>query len=225
MTWTPEDVNDYDRRVTHWASRWMLYDDHLTALCNKYPRHNRLDAVIAKVGLIQRAYEAGLERHIIRRNGRNGVEVTAEEFNKNHQSLDQIISSLRRVAIRDKLNAANLGTVLAAHKVVLDITNSVARKGNHLRSFASKYLHFHCPIVPLYDARACGVIRRRKHWYGTYYAPRLINDLGVNMPNPSEYDATYALYCLRFLYMQNGAMDAGAKVTVRKLDAYLIDYA
>ncbi len=79
--------------------------------------------------------------------------------------------------------------MLAVHaeliKVVATFTKSTPR------SFASKYLHFHCPVaVPVYDARAVKALGLR---YPGWRSP---------VPKP-EHDAIYS----RFVYLTLQALD------------------
>lgn len=86
---TRNDV-DYARR----PSPWDLANEVLYSLCRVHPKHNRGDAIIAKVWLIGRSYAAAIER---RKNAKgssdNFYETTVVEEMKK-PAVDQWLSSL-----------------------------------------------------------------------------------------------------------------------------------
>src|SRR5688500_9905878 len=53
-----KELVDLVRRATMWdVGNQVLYD-----LCKRYPRHDQVDQIVAKVWLIGRAYSAAIER-------------------------------------------------------------------------------------------------------------------------------------------------------------------
>lgn len=219
MRWTRRTVTDFERRTRAWSSTWELYDEPLRRICRAYRTHERFDAVVAKVGLVQRAYEAGLERHV-RGDGGARLLVVARALLRHRSSIDAAIDELAYIVGRgDRFDARRLSVVLRAHGVMLRALEGTTRDGNVPRSFASKYLHFHCGGVPIYDQRVANFIKRRD-WYGLERTDALIARYAVPMPH--AYDGQYARFCLQFLSMWTDARNAGAILTVRKLDAYLI---
>lgn len=102
MTWTHLEVRDYATRVRQWRATWGLYDDPLKGICRAHPGHGQLDATVAKVGLIQRAYEAGLERHVFRDEDGGGVLTVARRLHASNRRIDGELAALRRVVGRDE---------------------------------------------------------------------------------------------------------------------------
>ena len=79
------------------------------------------------------------------------------------------------------------------------------------RSFAAKYLHFHCPVVPIYDSYAAAGLGKLVHW----------DARDVPFGQPTGGDPEYWAFCLRFLRFYNDCRDAGRTLSVKGLDAYL----
>jgi len=92
------------------------------------------------------------------------------------------------------------------------VLQSILRRGQAPRSFASKYMHFHCPAVPLYDTYAVTALRHLYHWQGWFE----IFDL------PECADEEYAWHAMRFWQLHRDAGKRGRRVTVKLLDYYLL---
>lgn len=140
--------DDVDFALT--PSPWDLGNQVLYTLCQDHPRHDRGDAIIAKVWLIGRSYAAAIER-------RKNVENTSDDFyettvvNKIKDSnLDEWLGSLPNGLIDPW---PELTVVVTVHKRLMDLFSGMT--GLDKRSLASKYLHFHRPdLFFLYDTRA-----------------------------------------------------------------------
>lgn len=79
------------------------------------------------------------------------------------------------------------------------------------RSFAAKYLHFHCPLVPIHDSYAAAALIRQVRW----------DTAAVPFERPPEGDAEYWDFCLRFYRLYAACREAGVRVIVKRLDTYL----
>jgi hypothetical protein len=220
--WTSREVRDYEARTSSWVKTWAMYDEPLRAICRSHPDHTKLDAVVAKVGLVQRAYQAGLERHVMRGN-ESAIVLVAQALLGQRKVIDAAIARLSGVGRGDRFDGQRLSTILEVHATLLAILCPLTRGGNIPRSFASKYLHFHCGAVPIYDERARRVLSNVEPWYGGRETWR--RDDIATFTRPSSADGPYCRFGLQFLAMWNDASAAGASVTVRALDAYLITYA
>lgn len=222
MQWSAKDIRDYLQRVGDWNATWAAYDEPLRAACDKYPRHDRLDGVIAKVGLVQRAYEAGLERHV-RRRAENAIVVVARALHQARHRIDPEVRYLRRVVGNGKqFDAARLAATLTVHASVLKVIQKKTRGGNAPRSFVSKYLHFHCAGVPIFDERARKMMGHRE-WYGWRETSRRVDVRALDVPRAA--DPQYARYLQQFLAMWNDARESGIRPNVRSLDAYLVSWS
>ncbi|HEX8949852.1 MAG TPA: hypothetical protein VF790_12855, partial [Dissulfurispiraceae bacterium] len=134
-------------------------------------------------------------------------------FTSKGKLIDGIFIELRK--IKEPLTEDKLKRIIRLHGKFVDILRKMARDKNTVRSFASKYMHFHCPAVPIFDNVALGVIRRRD-WYPL--TNRKIEKLAVSQ----SADDIYYDYCRRFFAMYKDLNDSGLPVGVRRLDNYLL---
>jgi hypothetical protein len=130
---TRDDV-DYALR----SSPWDLGNDWLYSLCQAHPKHDRPDAIIAKVWLIRRSYAAAIERRKNARDSSDDFYETTVAKKIKESALDQWLSSLPD-CITDPWR--ELGQVVAVHKRLMDLLTDMT--GWEKRALASKYLHFH----------------------------------------------------------------------------------
>jgi hypothetical protein len=137
--------------VKKYKAGWESVDSELYELCRRRPSHHDFADVHTKVAIIGLVYEAGLARSW--RGERDPESEIA------HVLMDQasvIESGLQRLKDRpfDRQTADE----------IVELHGRIARAISHenedkfLTSFVSKYLHFHCPIVPIYDSRTHGAI-------------------------------------------------------------------
>jgi hypothetical protein len=133
----------------------------LYELCRNHPGHDALSVVNAKSLLIGRAFATGIERHI-KSSGSQGSSIgqLAAHLHRNSQVVDGIIKRLRK--FKEPLNLHSLSVVVSEHGKFCKLLVKISRNGNVPASFASKYLHFHCPVVPIYDRWAYDQARRRR---------------------------------------------------------------
>src|SRR4030042_2454943 len=133
-------------------SPWDLGNEVLYTLCRNHPRHDRPDAIIAKIWLIGRSYAAAIER----RKNANGKD-TSDDFYKT-----TVVRKIKKSRLDDWLGSlpknvthawAEVGLAVTVHKRLMDLFSDMT--GLDKRSLASKYLHFHRPdMFFLYDTRA-----------------------------------------------------------------------
>jgi hypothetical protein len=213
------EIEYYERKSAEYEDEWAVYNNTLYRMCSEMPNHDSLRNVIAKVGIISRAYSSGLERQVRDDNEEGGIYVAAKAFCENQNRIDEMLSGLKQVAGKDdKYDENTIPTILSAHEELLSVLVTVT--GNRRpRSFASKYLHFHARGVPIFDSNVRTVL---EDWY---HQPE-IDRLGIALPEAR--DEGYARYCLRFLLLWNQTADEKVKygkpatfVSVRKLDYYL----
>jgi hypothetical protein len=135
--------------ITDYEDRWKSVDDHLYDLCRLRPRHDDPDDVYTKVAIVGRVYSAGVVR--------NWTDVRDSEY----ETAKVLVTKAARIeAGLDGLGGRSFddpdaaGKIVELHRDVIDATHLHPRCGNYLTSFVSKYLHFHCPIVPIFDNEA-----------------------------------------------------------------------
>lgn len=188
---------------------WSRADRILYDLCRRRPTQKN---IYAKALIIGRTYQTGIER-MIRSEGIQGSSMGKLcrylcRKHIQHQSRD-ILGGLPR---GDKLTRENLGAIIDAHGRFVRLIKTAIREGQCVRSFAAKYMHFHRPIVPIFDSIVENTIRSIVRW-----SPRLVEiDLGRSA------DKTYWKYVHRFLELCQLAHNKGVRPTVRLLDYYLL---
>lgn len=130
------------------ARVWDKGNDVLYEMCKDYPTHENVDEIIAKTWLIGRSYAAAIERR------KNAAETSDAFYIKvgkliKESDLDKEIGKIPNTKILDEKSIA---VIYKAHYFLTE----KFFKLTHLNkiSLASKYLHFHKPIVPIYDSRS-----------------------------------------------------------------------
>jgi hypothetical protein len=117
--------------------------------------------------------------------------------------------------VRKPLTQAKLRVIVDLHARLIALLHPKMRGNQSPRSFASKYMHFHCPVVPIIDNNAQRALRRIVPWQQSF---RLFD-------MPSGADQTYARYIFRFWELHKMAIEGGVKPTVKLLDRYLLRVA
>ena len=126
------------------------------------------------------------------------------------RKLDRLFADLR--SVREPLDPRKLCTVLDVHGQFMAMIQPVLRPHQSPRSFASKYMHFHCPAVPIIDQYAVEACNKLVRWRKSHS----LSDL------PNDRDEAYARYVQRFWQLYRTARDAMVEPTVRHFDYYLI---
>lgn len=194
---------DYER---DYRDRHKALDDVLYGMCSSLPTHRRFAEVRAKVVIIGRAYASGLERHT----GGDPDAVVTTLVNC-QRWLDKEIAGLRRWA--DEVpSAARIEIIAALHKSLQDELETMGL----VRSFVSKYLHFHAPVVPIFDNLANDQLKA-----GIWYRWRKSFD--VEHPCTSNVDPHYWRHCVRVARMvSDWKKEKHLVPTARKIDYYVM---
>ena len=90
--------------------------------------------------------------------------------------------------------------------------NSLIRKNRTPRSFVSKYMHFHCPSIPIYDSIANSSLTQQFRW----------NDRYEVIEKPKIADEEFYWYVLRFWQFYRELKAKRPKATVKLADYYLL---
>jgi hypothetical protein len=143
--------------IERYRATWQPVDSELYSLCRRRPGQRTFADVFAKVAIIGRVYEAGIAR-------------------SSQASGDREAAVARGLAGQADLIEAGLGK-LAARRFdresaaeIVELHGRVCRAllphtgGTWQQSFVSKYLHFHCDIIPIYDSRAQEAIGHHVDW-------------------------------------------------------------
>jgi hypothetical protein len=195
----------------YYEATWSTYNQVLYDMCAAMPSHSSLQDVVAKVGIVARAYAAGLERHGDPE-GPGAIVGVSQVLYEASGDVDRLLAELAEVAGDGKvLNADRLAEVTRIHGTFQELVGEATR--STVRSWVSKYLHFHAPGVPLYDSRACSVL-------GGRYDRRKARNR--HFDRPAAADHQYWAFCNRFLSMWEEARSLGPRRSVRRLDQHLL---
>jgi len=204
-TWT-EAWRDYN-------AEWKRFNDVLYGLALESPAHDDLATVVAKVGLISRSYSAGVARHAA---DGGGDVVVARHLHRNRRHIDALVGEVRSIAIAEDVPTIDsMVDVVWLHGEFCRLLRGSTRDGNSLPSFASKYLHFHAPGVPIYDSRAAWRIRQ-----GDMYPFRGRRMRRFEPPVGGDY--RYYKFCNQVLALAAEAVALDLPVTTRRLDQFLL---
>jgi hypothetical protein len=198
-----------DEAARGFENDWALVADELTSLCRRYPTHAVRAQVVAKVVIVGRTYSAGIERCISPPPGTQAVMLAADHLYARRDEVDDIVHAVRRVD--EPLTEESMALIVEQHGRLVELIAALPECSRRPRSFASKYLHFHHPIVPIIDSYAHEHLGRIVRWDK--------ND--VPFPRPAGADPAYWDYCVRLLRLQRACRQAGLEVTTRQLDVFL----
>lgn len=198
---------------------WDIGNGVLYDLCKKYPAHKSIDEVVAKLWLVGRAYAAAIER-------RQGKQDSSDRFYvKVAQKLisSEIDKQIEKLPDTKQLSEENIKMISDVHafltKIFYDLT------GSYKVSLASKYLHFHRPIVPIYDSRANKSIRAifRKDAGHRNLARRLFSHTSL----PVRFEAVekdYLNFVIKVYRLQQHILkETGRSYSLRDIDKYLLE--
>lgn len=204
---------DFRKARDDYKAKWAALDSVLYDLCNRFPDHKDPGGVRAKLWTIGRTYATGIERQIISNGSQgNSMEKLAEHFVAKADDLDSVLNILK--SVHEPISSEHIGQILAAHYELCGLIRPILRtKGRSPRSFASKYLHFHCPAVPIYDSVS---VSRLRMFDRAVAREGFLGSRDVDEPYQDFVSAFWRLY-------QVARGESGNAVTVRHLDWYLIN--
>jgi hypothetical protein len=181
-------------------------------MCRRYPDHRDLGHIIAKVGIIGRSFATGLERKVPSSGAQgNIIDHVGEYLFKHGEEVDAIFTRLRRAA--EPLTDEGVQVIITEHGRLNSLLKRITRNRQSLRSFVSKYMHFHCPAVPIYDSISSANLRKMHRWTD-----------GLMPFDPIKgADDWYQEHVCRFYKLYHELIAAGKKVTVRLVDVFLLE--
>ena len=116
---------------------WGEVDKVLYAVCREHPKHDERRHVTAKVALVGRAYQAGLERCITPGPGQQAVMVGADYIWKRGAAVDDIIAAVQKVS--EPLTSDDAQELVEQHGRFTQLLGEMPDCNRLPRSFASKY--------------------------------------------------------------------------------------
>ena len=190
--------------------KWVLGNNILYKMCSDHPNHINDEEIRAKIWLIGRSYAAAIERRKkhLEIKGDKFYDYITKEFIKFNKEIkfDEQLKKLKNA----KFNQETLKEILELHNQLTKFFRKIT--GLEKRSLASKYLHFHCPIFPIYDSRANNSIKKIV--------------VGKTEDARVECDKDYFKFCSKMLFLYDYIKDkTGRAPTLREIDTFLIKNA
>ncbi len=200
-------VSDYGAHVEEYRSNWDVFDKTLYTLCDKHTSHADLGATNAKLWLIGRALATGVERHVPKSKGQgSSLDKMAAHLHRNSREADELIQRLR--AISEPLDSSKLADIVGLHGKFCKLVSRIARSS--LASFASKYLHYHSRVVPIFDKFVFEEARRRHSEDGL-----------ITFAKPKGAISGYYYYALCFWQLYSKLRRLTKPVNVRLAEGYI----
>jgi hypothetical protein len=196
------------RAIENYEATWQQVDTELYDLCLRRPSHRTFADVYTKVAMIGRVYEAGIARAV--RVSGNREAAVARGLIEQADLIDKTLDALEG----KQFDRATAAQIVELHGRVTRGLEPCAG-GVWLTSFVSKYLHFHCPLVPIYDSIAAGAIGRFVDW-GAVYQVR------VSLLDLPDWSRAYRNYVAAFVVLYERALaETPLQPNVRDVD-YLL---
>ena len=205
----------YDDACKEREGDWLILDETLYGLCRDNPRHSDIGAVRAKVWIIGRTYATQIERQISSDGSvGNSMDKLARHLHEHHEMVDGIFDKVRNVREPLEDEEKDFLSIVAAHGELVSLIQRqrLLRNNNSPHSFVSKYMHFHCPVVPIYDSNAKRALRKLVPWQPSF----------DSFKPPSKDDEEYRYFVRRFLELYLEVRKVKSDVTVRLLDIFLL---
>jgi hypothetical protein len=191
------------------GTEWDIGNKVLYDLCKKYPNHQQIDQVVAKIWLIGRTYAAAIERRRLKTAFRGDAFYTEYVAPKLVEwGTDRWLSGL---ATHREVTTENLDEILSCHWQLTQAFYRLTRLDK--RSLASKYLHFHRPpLFFIYDTRADQALSALS-----------VRHSGTKRSD-NDADQIYQLFCLKCLALRDQVKATyGVRLTPRELDNLLLE--
>jgi hypothetical protein len=193
---------------TDYAAKWQVADHELYDLCRRRPSHQDFSDVYAKVTIIGRVYAAGILRSSAAPGDREAA--VAEGIRAQADQIDEGLATLSG----KRLGLTTIAGIIGLHgRITRDLCPHTGDK--LLQSFVSKYLHFHCSLVPIYDSRAAESI-------GSFVARQRVYNIRKQIGQPTGRLIAYCNFATAFLALTEQLEEAtGTRPTVKEVDHLL----
>ena|SRR5690348_1781166 len=194
--------------IRNYEASWKPVDSELYDLCRRRASHRDRADVYTKVAMIGRVYEAGVAR-AWRGDGDPETEIRDVLIER----ADLIERGLERLKDRAFGRPQAAGIVELHGHIARAI--SLRTKDRFLTSFVSKYLHFHCPIVPIYDSNARTAIGQLVH-------QDVVTEVRETMAGMADWATAYRDFVAAFVALYERAnTETAQRPSVKELDHLL----
>jgi len=140
--------------VANYHQWWQPVDEVLYRLCEQKPSQDDETVAYSKVAVIGRVYGAQVVRSFKAPKGKDKELIVARGLVDQAEVITEGLNDLGGQFDRQVAAA-----IVELHtRITSKLTDST--NGVWLTSFVSKYLHFHCPLVPIYDSRAASSVSK-----------------------------------------------------------------
>ena len=157
--WKSSDREDYKGAQKERGKLYSKINRILYEMCKKWPSHENLGEIQAKVTIIGRTYATGIERKGNRDKKKGLLETVSKILYRKKGVIDREIRLLRG---HKRLTKNAQIQILVSHGRIVSILKNGTKSKINFRSFVSKYLHFHAPVVRIFDSRAAKMMNE---WY------------------------------------------------------------
>jgi hypothetical protein len=194
--------------VDSYRETWEPVDAELYQLCRRRSSHQAFADVYTKVAIIGRTYAAGISR-TVRADGDPEAAV-ARGLMYQGEPINEQLSALATRRFDWGLVSAIIELHAQVVRGLLPFTAGVWQQ-----SFVSKYLHFHCEIVPVYDSRDEAAIGRFVSWPVVYAAREALG-------RPEDWLTSYYNFATAFMVLyEEASASSSTQLSVKELD-YLL---
>lgn len=189
---------------------WRTVDEELYALCRRRNRPTSFADVYAKVAVIGRVYSAGVARSW----GGGGDAETGVARVLSHAELATAVHDLLQRLKAQTFDRQSAAEIVELHGLV---TRAISQHSGNvfLTSFVSKYLHFHCPTVPIYDSNAQAAIKK-------FVDRKAVGDVRKELRSVPGSVWAYRTFVASFLALYERAHhESDSRPTVKEVDCML----
>lgn len=208
----------YEAALQHYESGWKSVDAVLREVV-KSAGWTDFGAVYTKVVFVNGVYAARLDRSL----GSGAVRDCASKLLEAGERLSPILADLASQGGLLTSDAAQ--AAISAHGWILAALQPEGSTNTTVRSFASKFLHFHAEVAPIFDGTASGAtasFRRLGPQIRSRRALRLERD--ACRPEHDDWDARYFQHVVRvrMLWDHLAAHVSPERLTVKGIDHMLM---
>lgn len=197
---------DRERLVRDQRAYYAKMDEVLYEMCAD-ERGTKCQRVYARVYIIGRSYQTRVEAILGRGNPRKEygpmirvcealLNPSSDEDATAVKEFETRLKKLQSFKSRHRPTEESIRLAAEAHSLLCSALESACRRTGHTtkhkpvpRSFASKYLHFHAPIVPIFDSIAEGVLNEGQWGKKARLRPDLVAPISHD---PQYWDFLYA---------------------------------
>ena len=197
----------YESICHEYREKWETWDEILYDVCRRFYHHGEISGMAAKLGMVGNADPS----RFVGKAGRELSEVV-DFFYVHRLEMDKIFKPL--AGLKEPLNAEKLKKIVSLEGQLVSLIHSLSPDPYAVHSFASKYLHFHNPLVPIYGSRSEQVVMN-KEWFP---ASIKLEDFPLAKPG----DKIYRDFCQRYLAIYQSFRGMIPGINAKQIDYCLL---